>query len=222
MASRPRMCRAGIYDHDRQPVGTVPLESCRSDMPSIRLVLGRHKKPEIDIAAARHSLTVAWASYRQSTIRHFRQGLDFGRVCYEWRTKYKAQASRKGKGFNHLLGTIGIPKTTAYRWIRRYEMKNGLRAERNEVGDAHQNNNGSRHSDKVTSFRFCLTPERRKEFENDVKTLGGPEIVTRIFLDFVARAASENRQRVASSRKQHALLQITTAPPDHGHINIAV
>ena len=189
-------------------------------MPSIRFVLGPQQEPAIDIPAARHSLTVAWASYRQSTIRHFRQGLDFGRVCYEWRTKYKAQGSRKGKGFDHLLETIGIPKTTAYRWIRRYEMQNGLRAKRNEVGDAHQNNNGS-HLDKVTSFRFCLTPERRRQFEDDVNTLGGPESVSQIFLDFVARAAFEKRQRTASSRKQHAQLQITTAPPEGRHINIA-
>ena len=220
MPSRPRMGRAGIHYHDRQPVGTFPLESCRSVMPSIRLVLGPYKEPEIDIAAARHSLAVAWVSYQQSTIRHFRQGLDFGRVCYEWRTKYKAQGSRKGKGFNHLLGAIRIPKTTAYRWIGRYEMKNGLRAKRNEVGDAHRNNNGG-HSDKVTSFRFCLTPERRRQFEDDVNTLGGPESVSQIFLDFVARAAFEKRQRIASSRK-HARLKITTAPPDDGHINIAV
>ena len=188
-------------------------------MPPIRLVLGPHKETAIDVAVARHSLTVAWASYRQSTIQHFRQGLDFGRVCYEWRTKYKAQGSRKGKGFDNLLGTIGIPKTTAYRWIHRYEMKNGLRTKRNEVGDANQRNNANCSSDKVTSFRFFLTSERRRQFEDDVNTLGGPESVYGMFLDFVARAAFEKRQRMVSSQKQHSLLQITTAPPDRSHIN---
>ena len=190
-------------------------------MPSIRSVLEPHKEPAIDIPTARHSLTVAWASYQQSTIQHFRQGLDFGRVCYEWRVKYKAQGSRKGKGFDHLLETIGIPKTTAYRWIRRYEMKNGLRAKETEIGDARQKN-GSRQSDKATSFRFFLTPERRRQFEDDVNTLGGPESVSQLFLDFLARAAFRKRQQSASPRKPHPLLRITTAPPDRGHINIAV
>jgi len=120
-----------------------------------------------------------------------------------------------------LLGIIGIPKTTAYRWIRRFEMKNGLRAKRNEVGDAHQNNSGSRHSDKLTSFRFFLTSERRRQFEDDVSILGGPESVSQMFLEFVARSAFEIRQRTGSSRKQRALLQMTTAQRDRGHISIA-
>jgi hypothetical protein len=140
-------------------------------------------------------------------------------VCYEWRTEYKAQGSRKGKGFDHLLGTIGIPKTTAYRWIQRYEMKNGLRAKGNEVGDGNQSRNGNCRSYKVTSFRFLLTVERRRQFEDDVNTLGGPESVSQMFLDFVARAALEKRQGMPSSRKEHALLQITTATADRGHIN---
>jgi hypothetical protein len=140
-------------------------------------------------------------------------------VCYDWRTKYKAQGSRKGKGFDHLLGTIGIPKTTASRWIQRYEMKNGLRAKRHEVGDANHNNNGNCQFYKITSFRFFLSSELRRQFEDDVNTLGGPESVSQMFLDFVARAAFEKRQQIASSRKQHALLQITTAAPNRGHIN---
>ena len=188
-------------------------------MPSVRLVLGPHNEPlAIDVTAASHSLTVAWASYQQSTIQHFRQGLDFGRVCYEWRSKYKAQGSRKGRGFYRLLETVGIPKTTAYRWIRRYELKNGLRARRNEVGDAHQNHNGKRESHNVTSFHFFLTSEKRTQFEDDVNTLGGPESVSHMFLDFVARAAFEKRRRMAF-REQHALLHIATAPPDRRHIS---
>ena len=203
-------------------MGIVPLESYSSVMASIRLVWHPHKDPAIDVDAAKHSLTIAWASYRQSTIQHFRQGLDFGRVCYEWRTKYKAQGSRKGRGFDHLLGTIGIPKTTAYRWIRRYEIKNGLRAKRNEVGDANRNYNGNCRSDKVTLFRFFLTSERQRQFEDDVNILGGSESVSQMFLEFVARAAFEKRQRMAPSRKQQALPQITTAPPLRGHVNVAI
>ena len=149
--------------------------------------VGPPKEPAIDVAAARHSLIAAWASYRQSTIQHFRQGLDFGLGCYEWRTKYKAQGSHKGKRFDHLLGTIGIPKTTAYRWIQRYEMKSEMQI---------RNNIGNFQSDKVTSSRFFLTSERRRQFEDDVNTLGGPESVSQMFLDFLARAPFEKRQRI--------------------------
>ena len=162
-------------------------------MPVPWLVLGFDKDAGLDVAAARRSLSVAWGTYRQSTIQHYREGLDFGRVCYEWRAKYKAQGSHKSKGFDHLLVAIGIPKTTAYRWIRRYEMKNGLRAKRNEVADARHNQEDPSRSEKPTSFRLFLSSERRKQFEEDIETLGGSEKVSEIFLDFVARAAFEKR-----------------------------
>ena len=162
-------------------------------MLPVPLVLVLDKQVALDVAAARHSLSVAWTSYRQSTMLHYTQALDFGHVCHEWRAKYKAQGSRKGNGFDHLLETIGIPKTTAYRWIHRYEVKNGLRAKRNEVGDAHRNWNDNVRSKKPTSFRFFLSSEQGKQFEDDINTLGGPETVTEMFLHFVARSAFEKR-----------------------------
>jgi hypothetical protein len=173
-------------------VGLVPLESCRSVMPQIRLVTVSHSQV-VDLAMARHSLSVAWTSYRQSTIQHFREGLEFGRVCHEWRAQYKAQGSRKGKGFDHLLEAMSIPRTTAYRWIRRYEIRNGLCARRNEVREDHQNHAGDR-SDKPIVFRFSLGSERQKQFEDDVTILGGREKVTEMLLDFVARSAFEKRK----------------------------
>ena len=146
----------------------------------------------VDIVAARHWLSVAWTSYRQSTIQHYLQGLEFGRVCHEWRAQYKAQGSRKGKGFDHLLETMGIPRTTAYRWIRCYEIKNGLCARRDEVGEDHQNFRDER-SNKPILFRFSLSAERQKQFEDNIKILGGREKVTEMFLDFLARSAFEKR-----------------------------
>ena len=157
------------------------------------LVSRSSKVPAVDVAAARHSLSHAWASYRQSAIQHFRHGLEFGRVCYDWRTRYKAQGSRKGKGFDHLLKTLGIPKTTAYRWIRHYEMRNGLRAMRNEVQYTHQDQDDHKRSEKPNLFRFLLTEERKKQFEDDNNTLGGRKKVVQMFLHFVARSAFEKR-----------------------------
>ena len=160
-------------------------------MPPVRLVTVPHSQV-VDIAAARHSLSDAWTSYRQSTIQHYQQGLEFGRVCHEWRAKYKAQGSRKGKGFDRLLEAMGIPRTTAYRWIRCYEIRNGLCARRDEVGEDHQNYPDER-SNKPILFRFSLGAERQKQFEDDIKILGGREKVTEMFLGFVARSAFEKR-----------------------------
>lgn len=173
-------------------VGFVPAGKLRSFMSSVRAVLSSNKHVALDVSAAKHALNVAWSSYRQSTIQHYKEGLDFGRVCHEWRAKYKAQGSRKGKGFDHLLQTIGIPKTTAYRWIHRYEVKNGLRTKRNEVADIHRNWK-NKVADRPTLFRFVLSSEQRIQFDDDIHALGGPESVARMFLDFVARIAFEKR-----------------------------
>jgi len=170
---------------------------------------GSNTFPAVDVAEATHSLSLAWGSYRQSTIQHFKHGLEFGRVCYEWRTRYKAQGSRRGKGFDHLLKTLGIPKTTAYRWIRHYQMRNGLRAMRNEVESTHQNHDDHSRSEKPTLFRFFLTEKHKKQFEHDVNTLGGREKVIQMFLHFVARSALEKRAA-------DAVIAKTAAPaPDY-------
>ena len=96
-------------------------------------------------------------------------------------------------GFDHLLKTLSIPKTTAYRWIRHYEMRNGLRAMRNEVRDTHQNHDDHNRSQRPTLFRFFLTEEQNKQFEDDISTLGGREKVVQMFLHFLARSAFEKR-----------------------------
>jgi hypothetical protein len=65
-----------------------------------------------------------------------KMGLEFGRACQEWQAKFKAQHSRSGISFEHLLEHLEIPKTTAYRWMQRYEAKIGFLASSNEVEHA--------------------------------------------------------------------------------------
>lgn len=160
----------------------------------------------LDVSTAKRELNVAWEQYKQSSIKNYKDGLGLGRVCYEWRAKYKAQGSHSGRGFDHVLEQIGIPKTTAYRWIRRYEMKNALRAKRNEVGDNHlrpdrDSPSNIRGRETRVSFYCLLTEERRYQFEEDIKILGGHKRVTDMFLDFVSRSASEKRSVDAAQEK---------------------
>lgn len=152
----------------------------------------------IDPATAKRDIGVAWEKYKESTIRHYKDGVEFGRVCYEWRTAYKAQGSRSGKGFNRLLAELAIPKTTAYRWVRRYELKHGLRAKRNEVeGKYHHVRTATEENilaaEGQVCFSFFLDEERRYQFEKDVNALGGYERVAEIFVEFVSWKASEKR-----------------------------
>lgn len=139
----------------------------------------------LDVAGAMNELAGAWKLYQQSTIRRFNDGLALGRACCKWRDEYRAQGSRHGTGFEALLRTIGIPKTTAYRWIKRYQMRARLRSARHEV---HQGT-----SARTICFRFELTVEEKAHFEEDVAVLGGQVRAVRLFLEFVAKAASDLR-----------------------------
>jgi hypothetical protein len=159
-----------------------------------------------DLALAKREMCTAWEQYKQSTIKRFKDGLDFGRACHEWQAKYKAQGSRNGKGFEHLLEELAIPKTTAYRWIGRYEMKNGLRSMWNEVRDnpvalRTQSPSNSHRIERQTTFNFLLTERQRQKFNEDVKTLGGHKKVAEMFVGFVSQKASEKRA-VNTARKQ--------------------
>jgi hypothetical protein len=159
-----------------------------------------------DLSLAKLEISVAWEQYKRSTIKRFKDGLDLGRVCQEWRARYRAQGSRSGKGFENLLERLAIPKTTAYRWIRRHEMKNGLSANWNEV--EHNSLNRRIHSpssicctEKRRSFTLLLEDKRRQQFDEDVKTLGGHNRVAEMVLDFVSQKASERRAANAVKRK---------------------
>jgi hypothetical protein len=147
---------------------------------------------------AKREVSTAWEQYKQSTIKRFKDGLEFGRACHEWQAKFKAQGSHNGEGFEHLLEHLGIPKTTAYRWIKRYEAKIGLRATRNEVEhDPHS----SPTFKKRSSFDFFLTEERWQQFEEDVRLLGGHKKVANIFLHFLSQKAFEMREANAATGK---------------------
>jgi hypothetical protein len=168
----------------------------RSLLTSSHLALGQLEVLS-DLSLARREVSTAWERYRESTIKRFRDGLDFGRVCHGWRARYKAQGSRNGRGFEQLLEQLSIPKTTAYRWITRFEMKNGLRANRNEV----KNNPSRVHIQSAShllvveriSFEFLLTDEQREQFEENVKILGGHKEIAKMFFAFVSEKAREKR-----------------------------
>jgi hypothetical protein len=70
----------------------------------------------------------AWAAYQQTE----KYGLDFGQTCCEWRTKFKAQG-KKGQGLLPILEQVGIPISTAYWWMERYEISVGTKQAKPKV-----------------------------------------------------------------------------------------
>jgi hypothetical protein len=54
--------------------------------------------------------------------------LEFGKVCCEWRDKFKARGFRKeGDGVSPILDELSIPKSSAYYWMNRYEISIGAK-----------------------------------------------------------------------------------------------
>lgn len=73
---------------------------------------------------AQAAIGTAWQAYQKTE----EYGLDFGRVCCEWRTKFGAQGKRvKGQGVIPILEELGIATSTAYFWMVRYEESVGIR-----------------------------------------------------------------------------------------------
>lgn len=152
----------------------------------------------VELLLAGQEIGNAWAQYKQSTVRHYRDGLEFGRVCRGWQTAFRAQGSRTGQGFERVLDHLSIPKTTAYRWIRRHEVKLRLRAERNEVTLPKHNANSTtaalaKAAKKKFSFHLFLTPTEQTQLKDDIELLGGRAKVTTLFLDCVSQKALEER-----------------------------
>lgn len=69
------------------------------------------------------ALRAAWALCQQTE----RYGLEFGKLCYELQQEHTAQGSRTGGGLRATLHDVGIPYRTAYWWIDRYLIAEGLR-----------------------------------------------------------------------------------------------
>jgi hypothetical protein len=65
--------------------------------------------------------TVLVAAY-QSLRKH---GLEFGRLCYNFRKRSKVVSG--GTTFDSTLDKLDIPRSSAYRWIARYEESIGVR-----------------------------------------------------------------------------------------------
>jgi uncharacterized C2H2 Zn-finger protein len=69
-------------------------------------------------ALAAVELGTAWANHKKN-------GLEFGRVCSEWRTKFKAQGTHTDASFSGILKSLDIPRHIADYWADQYEFRTG-------------------------------------------------------------------------------------------------
>jgi hypothetical protein len=84
-----------------------------------------------DPPIAEFEIRQAWEKYQ--TLEH--HGLAFGKVCYEWRAK--SEVVQGGTTFRKTLDKLGIPKSTAYYWISRYEESAALQQKKKTPIIAH-------------------------------------------------------------------------------------
>ena len=77
-----------------------------------------------EMMEAEKRLVLAWNNYQQSdadrTKSHY-LGLKLGQACAALRSKSKRQGGPKGSGFEAIYKAAGVPRNTAYRWIKKYE-----------------------------------------------------------------------------------------------------
>src|SRR6266568_6924001 len=78
-----------------------------------------------DIQSAQSEISSAWQAYQKTE----KYGLEFGRVCCEWRDKLKSQGGRGNKGSKllQLWKSLEIPQSTAYWWMERYQTSIGVK-----------------------------------------------------------------------------------------------
>ena len=70
----------------------------------------------------------ALAEIKAAWQRIEKYNLEFGKVCCEWRDKFKAKGFRKeGAGVTPILEELGIPTSTAYWWMNKYEISIGAK-----------------------------------------------------------------------------------------------
>ena len=75
----------------------------------------------------------AFAEIKAAWKKIEKHNLEFGKVCCEWRDKFKAPGFRKeGDGVSPILDELSIPKSTAYYWMNRYEISIGAKAAKPE------------------------------------------------------------------------------------------
>ena len=76
---------------------------------------------------------LALAEIKAAWQRIEKYNLEFGKVLCEWRDRFKAQGFRKeGDGVSPILDELGIPKSSAYFWMFRYEVSTGAKTAKPE------------------------------------------------------------------------------------------
>ena len=83
-----------------------------------------YEQEVVKATQAEKEISKAWQTYKATE----KYGLEFGRVCCEWRDKFKQKKTgpqSKGTGFIPILEQTGIPTSTAYWWMERYEISVG-------------------------------------------------------------------------------------------------
>lgn len=79
---------------------------------------------EHEVTQAEQEIAAAWRNCQKAE----RTGIEFGRICYEWREKFGAKGKRiKGMGVTAIWQKLNIPERSAYRWIEAYEESAGIR-----------------------------------------------------------------------------------------------
>jgi len=139
--------------------------------------------PTHNTLPTKEQLKAAYAALMEANREHTKRGLEFGRMCYELQQHHRRRGV-EGQGFEPLLDRLNIKKTTAYRWIRKYK-RHQLSATWHEVQSQRK-----RHKDMMISegrnvhFEFHLPDNYSLDQWNaDVKTLGGPNKVRKMFTD---------------------------------------
>jgi hypothetical protein len=75
----------------------------------------------------------ALAEIKAAWQRIEKYNLEFGKICCEWRDRFKAKGFRKeGDGVSPILDELGIPKSSAYFWMFRYEVSIGAKTAKPE------------------------------------------------------------------------------------------
>lgn len=70
----------------------------------------------------------ALAEIKAAWQRTEKYNLEFGKILCEWRDRFKARGFRKrGDGVVPILEQLGIPTSTAYFWMNRYEIEAGVK-----------------------------------------------------------------------------------------------
>lgn len=127
--------------------------------PSTALTLA----PTVEIRAAEELLPLFDAYERADTSRHL-VGRELGKALAKWRDRYRAQGSRKGRGFSCLLENLHIPRRTAYNLIKKVTLRRephfvpfGTKSSASFIADIKKITKAAQ--EKLTEIRYITTPE---------------------------------------------------------------